>query len=240
MHQRVLIIEDDEDIARLIELHLNDLGCACDWASDGQTGLAKALGNGFDLVVLDLTLPGIDGMSICRELRSERNYTPILMLTSRADEIDRVLGLELGADDYLTKPFSIREFLARVKALFRRVESLRATPQVDGKTIIHHGDLTIDRMNRRVKMRGQKVELTPKEYELLLLFALHPGRTFTREEVLGSVWGPQFQGYGHTVNSHINRLRIKIEEDAATPRYVLTAWGVGYRFAETDELPQNA
>lgn len=239
MHQRVLIIEDDEDIARLVELHLNDLGCTCEWASDGGTGLARALGDGFDLVVLDLTLPGIDGMSVCRELRSERKYTPILMLTSRADEIDRVLGLELGADDYLTKPFSIREFLARVKALFRRVESLRATPQVDEKTIIHHGDLTIDRMNRRVKMRGQKIELTPKEYELLLLFALHPGRTFTREEVLGSVWGPQFQGYGHTVNSHINRLRIKIEEDAATPRYVLTAWGVGYRFAESDELPRN-
>jgi two-component system alkaline phosphatase synthesis response regulator PhoP len=240
VRRRILIIEDDEDIARLIELHLNDLSCACDNASDGESGLAKALRKAYDLVVLDLTLPKLDGLEVCRALRLEKNYTPILMLTSRAEELDRVLGLELGADDYLTKPFSIREFIARVKALFRRVEALRIGEQDDGKTAIDHGELFIDRLNRRVKMRGQKIELTPKEYELLLLFALHPGRTFTREEVLNTIWGLQFEGYDHTVNSHINRLRMKIEKDPARPQYILTAWGVGYRFADSDELPQSA
>ena len=239
MQRRVLIVEDDHDIARLVELHLIDLGCTCDIASDGEVGLAKALSQRYNLVVLDLTLPELDGMNICRELRQEKNYTPILMLTSRADEVDRVLGLELGADDYLTKPFSIREFLARVKAVFRRVEALRAGSQNGDKATVDHGELQIDRMNRRVKMRGIKVELTPKEYELLLLFALHPGRTFTREEILHTIWGPQFQGYDHTVNSHINRLRMKIEADPATPGYILTAWGVGYRFADCDELPEG-
>jgi two-component system alkaline phosphatase synthesis response regulator PhoP len=235
----VLIVEDDADISRLVELHLTDMGCACDSAADGEVGLAKALSRSYDLVVLDLTLPGLDGTDVCRELRSEKNYTPILMLTSRSDEIDRVLGLELGADDYLTKPFSIREFLARVKAMFRRIDSLRSEGQEDDQSTILRGELRIERLNRIVRMRGMKIELTPKEYELLLLFALHPGRTFTREEVLNTVWGPQFQGYDHTVNSHINRLRIKIEQDPATPRYILTAWGVGYRFAESDELPPH-
>jgi DNA-binding response OmpR family regulator len=240
MQKHVLIVEDDRDIAQLVELHLKDLGCRCDIARDGEDGLSRALKNGYDLIILDLMLPGLDGMEICREIRSERNYTPILMLTSRSEEVDRVLGLEMGADDYLTKPFSIREFIARVKAIFRRVENLKEESfrQEEASEIVR-GALAIDGMNRKVMMRGKKIDLTPKEYELLLLFAAHPGRTYTREQLLNTVWGPQFQGYDHTVNSHINRLRAKIEEDVAHPKYILTAWGVGYRFAEGDELPDD-
>ncbi|HTY58458.1 MAG TPA: response regulator transcription factor [Bacteroidota bacterium] len=240
MQKRVLIIEDDRDIAQLVELHLKDLGCVCEIARDGEAGLARALGGSHDLIILDLMLPGLDGTEICREIRSEKNYTPILMLTARSEEVDRVLGLEIGADDYLTKPFSIREFIARVKALFRRVEKLKEEASRNEETgeIIRAG-LAIDRVNRKVSIRGKKVELTPKEYELLLLFAAHPGRTYTREQLLNAVWGPQFQGYDHTVNSHINRLRAKIEMDVAHPQYILTAWGVGYRFAEGDELPDD-
>jgi DNA-binding response OmpR family regulator len=236
MHQRVLIVEDDRDIAHLVELHLRDLGCLCDIARDGESGLARALKGQYDLVILDLMLPGLDGIEICKELRLEKNYTPILMLTSRSEDFDRVLGLELGADDYLTKPFSIREFLARVKAIFRRVEALKDETTSDLSKEIVHGSLIIDRENRKVTVNGRKVDLTPKEYDLLLLFAVHPGRTYTREQLLNTVWGPQFEGYDHTVNSHINRLRAKIERDIAHPRYILTTWGVGYRFAEAEEL----
>ena len=234
--RRVLIIEDDRDIAQLVELHLKDLECRTEIARDGDSGLEKALKGGFDLIILDLTLPGVDGLEICREIRSEKHYTPVLILTSRSEEIDRVLGLELGADDYLTKPFSIREFIARVKAIFRRVEALKAESSGDETGQITFGELLIDRVNRKVLLSGKKIELTPKEYDLLLLFASHPGRTFTREEILNMVWGPQFLGYDHTVNSHINRLRMKVEKDFSRPRYILTAWGVGYRFAEGDEL----
>jgi len=240
MQQRVLIVEDDRDIAQLVELHLKDLGCQCDIARDGESGLQKALKNGYDLIILDIMLPDVDGMEICREVRSEKNYTPILMLTSRSEEIDRVLGLELGADDYLTKPFSIREFIARVKAIFRRVEALKdeSSRDEDADEIVRAA-LRIDRVNRKVTISGKKVDLTPREYDLLLLFAAHPGRTYTREQLLNTVWGPQFQGYDHTVNSHINRLRAKIEADIARPKYIRTAWGVGYRFAEGEELTDD-
>ena len=238
LQRRVLIVEDDRDIAQLVELHLKDLGCRCDLARDGHAGMAKATSNAYDLIILDLMLPGIDGTEICREVRAAKNYTPIMMLTARSEELDRVLGLELGADDYLSKPFSIREFIARVKAIFRRVEALKEE-QVDAADakILTRGALRIDRENRKVTLGGRKIDLTPKEYDLLVLFAAHPGRTYTREQLLNSVWGPQFEGYDHTVNSHINRLRAKIEEDVTRPLYIRTAWGVGYRFADGDELP---
>lgn len=239
MQRKVLVVEDDKDIAHLVELHLKDLGCRCDLAYDGESGLAKALHTRYDLIILDLMLPHIDGIEICKEVRSEKNYTPILMLTARSEEVDRVLGLEFGADDYLTKPFSIREFIARVKAIFRRIEALKEETKAEETGEINFAELTIDRQNRKVSVRGKKVDLTPKEYDLLLLFASHPGRTYTREEILNSLWGPQFQGYDHTVNSHINRLRIKIEEKATEPRYIRTSWGVGYRFAALEELPDS-
>ncbi|HEY5595631.1 MAG TPA: response regulator transcription factor [Nitrospiria bacterium] len=235
MPRKILVIEDDRDIARLVELHLRDLGCEVYLAHDGMVGLQQALSKPYDLIVLDLMLPGMDGLELCRRLRARPPYTPILMLTAKSSELDRVLGLEVGADDYLTKPFSIRELVARVKALFRRVESL-GSPSLPGESkMIRSGDLAIDVEKRRVTLQGQSAELTAKEFDLLLQFAKHPGRVYTRSQLLDLVWGYAHDGYEHTVNSHINRLRAKIEEDPARPRYILTVWGVGYKFAELEE-----
>ncbi|MFN0158683.1 MAG: response regulator transcription factor [Bacteroidota bacterium] len=234
MHQKVLIIEDDKDIAQLVQLHISDLGCACEVAFDGEVGLEKALKNRFDLIVLDLMLPGLDGLEICKEIRMEKNYTPILMLTSRSEELDKILGLELGADDYLTKPFSIRELVARVKAIFRRVGAVKDDVQGVARKQIHFRDLKIDLEKRSVLSHGDKIELTAKEFDLLALFARNPGKAYTRQGLLDSVWGYQFEGYDHTVNSHINRLRSKIESNPSAPKYILTVWGVGYKFAEEE------
>jgi two-component system OmpR family response regulator len=232
MSRSILVVEDDADIAELVALHLRDEGFAVETAADGETGLAAARSGRHDLVVLDLMLPGVDGLTICRTLRSDTRYLPILMLTARSAELDRVLGLELGADDYLTKPFSIRELVARVKALLRRAEAMAATPAEEVKTTIGAGDLVIDPQRHAVTVAGQPVELTAKEFELLHHFARNPGRVYSRMQLLDQVWGYGHDGYEHTVNSHINRLRGKIEHDPANPRYILTVWGVGYKFAE--------
>ncbi len=232
MPRRILIIEDDKDIAHLVELHLKDSGHDATVASDGHSGLDLALSKPFDLIILDLLLPGIDGIEICRRVRAASTTIPILMLTSRTSELDRVLGLELGADDYLTKPFSIRELLARVKALFRREEALRTEASVKTQKVVNAGGLVIDGEKRKVLHKGQPVLLTAKEFDLLLQFAQHPGRVYTRMELLDLVWGYGYEGYEHTVNSHINRLRAKIEEDPARPRYIVSVRGVGYKFAE--------
>lgn len=237
MTRKILVIEDDQDIASLVQLHLRDLGYEVDVAADGGRGLEQVLSGGYDLVVLDVMLPGMDGLEVCRRLRSQPGYPWILMLTSRSSELDRVLGLELGADDYLTKPFSIRELLARVKGLFRRAEGLggasRLCAPLSGKTLIQAGDLIIDLDKRSVTRRHDPISLTAKEFDLLLLFACHPGRVYTRAQLLDLVWGTGYEGYEHTVNSHINRLRAKIEPDSAHPIYLQTAWGVGYKFAES-------
>ena len=230
--RKILVIEDDRDIARLLELHLHDLGYDVHVAHDGVSGLKHALSKPYDLIILDLMLPGIEGLEICRNLRTKPNYTPILMLTAKSTELDRVLGLEVGADDYLTKPFSIRELLARVKALFRRMEALGAQLASGTQNTIQAGDLVIDAEKRTVTLRGKSVDLTAKEFDLLLQFAQHPGRAYTRSQLLDLVWGYAHAGYEHTVNSHINRLRAKIERDSAHPRYVLTVWGIGYKFSE--------
>ncbi len=228
----ILVIEDDPDIARLLKIHLHDMGYDVHMAQDGVTGCKQALSKSYDLIILDLMLPGMEGLDICRALRTKPNYTPILMLTAKSTELDRVLGLEVGADDYLTKPFSIRELLARVKALFRRVEVLGA-PQTSGRRgPICAGDLVIDIEKRKVTQCGKMIELTAKEFDLLLQFAQHPGRVYTRSQLLDLVWGYVHTGYEHTVNSHINRLRAKLEPDASRPRYILTVWGVGYSFAD--------
>ena len=232
MSRRVLIIEDDQDIAHLVALHLEDINCETETVSDGKQGLDRALDGGHDLIILDLMLPGIDGLEICRRIRSHTDYTPILMLTARSSEIDRVLGLELGADDYLTKPFSVLELVARVKALFRRMEILRSSDLDDEASPILLPELSIEPDKRRVMVRSEPVVLTAKEFDLLLHFARQPGRVFTRAQLLDSVWGYGHDGYEHTVNSHINRLRSKIERDPAEPRYIQTVWGIGYRFAE--------
>jgi DNA-binding response OmpR family regulator len=234
MPRHILVIEDNEDLAKLLEIHLCDLSYNVDLAFDGKNGLAKTESKSYDLIILDLMLPSLDGLEICRRLRSKSDYTPVLMLTSKSSELDRVLGLELGADDYVTKPFSIRELVARVKALFRRIDKLKSEEHVDKKAIIQAGGLVIDSDKRTVKLKGKSIELTAKEFDLLLHFVKHPGKVFTRSHLLDSVWGYGHDGYEHTVNSHINRLRNKIEENPAQPCYVLTVWGVGYKFAEFD------
>jgi DNA-binding response OmpR family regulator len=233
VQHRILIIEDDKDIAHLVELHLKDAGHDVTVAYDGNAGLELALSKHFELIILDLLLPGTDGIEICRRVRAVSASILILMLTSRSSELDRVLGLEIGADDYLTKPFSIRELLARVKALFRREEALKAETSESGK-IITAGSLTIDVGKRTVKRNGQPVTLTAKEFDLLLHLVKHPGHVYTRMELLNQVWGYGYEGYEHTVNSHINRLRAKIEENPAQPRYILSVRGVGYKFAEPE------
>ncbi len=226
MDQRILIIEDDKHIAGLIRTHLEEAGYPTELAVDGNAGLELALSGRFDLIVLDLKLPGPDGLDICRKIRDvQTDYTPILMLTSLSSELDRVVGLELGADDYMTKPFSVRELTARVKALFRRVEALKSEAPSASPELIRAGDLTISTEKRRALIKDTALDLTAKEFDLLLQFARHPGRVYTRAELLDLVWGYAFKGYEHTVNTHINRLRAKIEEDPSHPRYILTVWG---------------
>jgi len=231
MARRILVVEDDQDIARLVELHLRDLEAEVTLAFEGRGGLDLALRRSFDLIILDLMLPGIDGLEICRQLRGKTNYTPVLMLTARSADVDRIVGLELGADDYLTKPFNVRELIARVKALLRRVEALKQETR-DPTTVLELGALTIDVEKRTVRMGREEIELTAKEFDLLLHFARNPGRVYTRSQLLDQVWGYGHDGYEHTVNSHINRLRSKIERDHAQPAIILTVWGVGYKFAE--------
>jgi DNA-binding response OmpR family regulator len=239
MDKHVLIVEDEPKIARLIELHLRDLGCSVELAATARAGLEAVDSGEVDLVVLDLMLPDRDGLDVCRELRARKDYLPILMLTARSSELDRVLGLELGADDYLTKPFSVRELVARVKAIFRRVEALSDREEPVDEPIEVEG-LAIDPDKRRVEVDGRPVHLTAKEFDLLLQFARHPGRVFTRSELLDLVWGYTAGCYEHTVNSHINRLRGKIERDPSAPFYVRTVWGVGYSFVDPSRPDRDA
>ncbi|HZN22810.1 MAG TPA: response regulator transcription factor [Burkholderiales bacterium] len=233
--RNVLVIEDQQDIANLMRLHLADVPCNVELAFDGHAGLAAAEKKPFDLVVLDLMLPGIDGLEVCRKLRARPLYTPIMMVTAKAAEVDRVLGLELGADDYLTKPFSIRELVARVKALFRRIERLENPPATQADETLELGDLNVDVARREVRRDDVPVNLTNKEFDLLLHFMRNPGRVYTRVQLLDAVWGYGYDGYEHNVNCHINRLRAKIEKDQAHPQYIVTVRGVGYRLGDAPQ-----
>ena len=206
---------------------------------DGVAGLHKARAGGYDLIILDLMLPGMEGLELCRRLRAESNFTPILMVTAKSAEVDRVLGLETGADDYLTKPFSIRELLARVKAILRRRESWSKADEAN--ETIAAGDIVIERATRKVTVGGRDIDLTAREFDLLIQFAKNPGRVYTRAQLLDLVWGYGHDGYEHTVNSHINRLRGKVEADPHKPDHILTVWGVGYKFSDRTELaPQTS
>jgi DNA-binding response OmpR family regulator len=247
MKKTVLIVEDDLDIANLIKLQLLDLDCEVDISHDGLEALQMFKAGQYALVILDIMLPGMDGLDICKAIRATDSPVPIMMLTSKSTELDRVLGLELGADDYLTKPFSVLELVARVKALFRRA-SFRQTelnsPQnnetqthspsnlVSLDNLITVGELVINLRSRTVIARGENIRLTAKEFDLLTFFAQHAGQVFTRTQLLDKVWGYGHDGYEHTVNSHINRLRAKVESNPTKPDYILTAWGVGYKFVE--------
>jgi two-component system OmpR family response regulator len=217
-----------------VMVNLRSKQMAVDHAADGSTGLDMALTGQYHLLILDLMLPGIDGLDICRALRNEQVYTPVLMLTARTSELDRVLGLEVGADDYLTKPFSVPELVARVNAILRRSDQYRTPPATQADTPLACGELLIDPVRRHVQLAGKDIELTAKEFDLLWHFACNPGRVLTRSQLLDNVWGYGHAGYEHTVNSHINRLRAKIEKNPAKPRYVITVWGVGYRFSGTE------
>lgn len=227
---RILLVEDDPDIARLVQLHLDDIPAVTTHSERGDEGLALAREQSWHLIILDIRLPGLSGLDICRELRSEGHHIPVLMLTAKSSELDRVLGLELGADDYLTKPFSPLELAARVKALLRRAKLSSNQNQRNNAPKIALGPFEICSQSHSVSLRGTPIDLTSREFDLLLHFARHPGRVFRRTELLDEVWGYGHDGYEHTVNTHINRLRQKIEPDPTEPRFVVTVWGVGYRF----------
>ncbi len=229
--EKALIIEDDKDISELVAIHLADMDLEVDKAFDGKDGLMKALNNQYRFILLDLRLPLLDGFEICKRLRMEKVNTPILMLTSKSEEIDKVLGLEMGADDYISKPFGIRELLARIKAVLRRYDSSKKNDETEEKEF-RFDDLYINEGMRIVELNGNRIELSPKEFDLLIYLASHPGRTYTRMQLLNQIWGYEFEGFEHTVNSHINRLRSKIETNMNEPQYILTTWGVGYKFRE--------
>ena len=234
--RRILVVEDERDIAELIALHLSELPAEVTLAHDGTQGLQLALGSHWDAIVLDIRLPGLNGLDLCREVRAQMAHVPILMLTARGGELDRVLGLELGADDYLTKPFSVLELQARLKALLRRsavTASRSLEAQAHKPSMIEQGSLRVDRVQRRSWHAEVEVVLTPREFDLLWHFVQHPGRVFTRTELLADVWGYGHDGYDHTVNSHINRLRSKLGDDRAESGFIHTVWGVGYRFEVT-------
>ena len=231
--KKVLIIEDDPEIIHLLEIHLKDLGCEVISALQGDLGLAMAIDEVPDLIILDIMLPEMDGIEVCQKIRANAIRSPILMLTAKSEEIDKVLGLEIGADDYLTKPFSVREFIARTKAIFRRQKMDRNAENTKGNNgTMTFANLSINVEMRKVQLDERRIELSPKEFELLVLLALNPGRSYDRTKLLNLIWGYDFEGYEHTVNSHINRLRSKIEPDMGKPKFILTTWGIGYKFNE--------
>lgn len=230
MAKKILLVEDDDDIATLLRLNLQDEGFQIVHEADGAQALVQLEKSSWDAVILDLMLPHVDGLEICRRIRQMTRYLPVIIISARASETHRVLGLEMGADDYLAKPFSIIELVARVKALFRRQEAMGQNLLMDAGRIDCHG-LSIDPLAREVRLRGEPVDLTPREFDLLYYFARHPGEVFSRLALLDHVWGYQHEGYEHTVNTHINRLRSKIEHDPAEPEIILTVWGKGYKFA---------
>jgi len=228
--KKVLLVENDAPIAELVQMHLREEGLDVMHAASGDLGAELLARSHWDALVLDLMLPGVDGLEICRRARTMARYTPIIMISARASEVHRILGLELGADDYLPKPFSMLELAARVKALLRRTEALARDARIESGALSLHG-LEIDPLARELRRDGKLVELTPREFDLLYFFARHPGQVFSRMDLLNKVWGYQHDGYEHTVNTHINRLRLKVEQNPALPQLVLTVWGRGYRFA---------
>lgn len=234
MAYHILVAEDQADIRDMIELNLRNAGYQVTAVADGLAALASQTEQAFDVLILDLMMPGLDGLEVCKALRARGRSTPILMLTAKSTELDRVLGLELGADDYLTKPFSLAELLARVKALLRRAELLLAaqTAAKSQSSALRNGELEILPAKRQVSMRGTLLDFTALEFELLLHFAQHPGHVFSRNQLLTAVWGYSHDGYEHTVTTHINRLRAKLEHDPMHPQLILTVRGAGYKMRE--------
>lgn len=232
MGSKLLIVDDEPAIVELLKYNLEREGFTCLVAEDGEAAIKIAQDELPELIVLDIMLPKKDGFAVCRELRAMGHQMPILMLSAKGDEIDRVLGLEIGADDYLPKPFSPRELVARVKALLRRQELAQTQNATD---VLRVGDVELDPERYEVRVRGRKVELTPKEFELLHLLMLSPGKVLTRDLLLTRVWDFAYDGGSRTVDVHVRRLREKIEEDPAKPQFIETVYGVGYRFQDGSE-----
>ena len=233
MTATILVVEDDDDLRQTLARRLREGGYSVDQAATGPAALAAVAERVPDVVVLDVMLPGLDGVEVCRRLRAEHPLLYILMLTARADELDRVVGLEVGADDYVTKPFSLQEVVARIRSALRRAQAVRerlAAPG-DDEAPIESGALRIDPVRREVSVGGEDVHLTVREFDLLLFLARHPERPFTRSQLLERIWGITYEGYDRTIDSHVQRLRAKIEGDPGAPAFVRTVWGVGYKFA---------
>lgn len=228
--RKILIVEDDENIAELLSIHLRDEGFEVCVASEGILASSLIEENEWDALILDIMLPGLDGLELCRQVRKKEVYTPVIIISARAGEFHRVLGLELGADDYLTKPFSMLELSARVKAIFRRQLAIENT-YLKKPNKIFAGEFIIDPLSREIFLKNKSLDLTPREYDLLFHFIRNPGKIYSRLSLLNIVWGYQYEGYEHTVNTHINRLRIKIETQPNEPKRILTAWGQGYKFS---------
>ncbi len=230
--KEILIIEDEHDIADLITLHLKSQGHKITHFDNGKIGYSYAISNSWDIMILDLNLPGLTGIEVCKKVREKDISRPIIMLTANSEEDEKILGLNVGADDYLTKPFSVKELTARINALIRRTD-IQQNEEENVKEL-NFGDLSVDKQKRKVTIGGNRIELTPKEFDLLHLLMSNPGVTYSRKDLLNQIWSYDFDGYDHTVNSHINRLRSKIEEDPNEPTFVLTTWGVGYRFNDAE------
>jgi two-component system, OmpR family, alkaline phosphatase synthesis response regulator PhoP len=228
----LLVVEDDENISTAISEYFSRAGYSVKTVEDGLAGVRAALEDRPDAVVLDLMLPKMDGLAVCKELREKLSYLPILMLTAKDDVVDKVLGLEMGADDYITKPFSLRELEARIKTVLRRTRSAAGSDGLRNEAPITRGKLRIDAEKREVSVGDRQVELTPKEFDLLKLFASNPGRVFARKFLLEKIWDYSYEGYDRTIDSHINRLRAKVEDDPENPQMVLTVWGIGYKFSD--------
>ena len=233
--RQVLFIEDDPEIGALVCEELREHGCEVDWYKTGTAGWDHFQRESPDLIVLDLRLPSTDGMDVLRHIREADPHMPVVILSAKAEKRDVVRGLELGADDYVTKPFSSSELIARIDALLRRVQAERERRARDGEEI-RIGPITVYPKQHRALIEEEEVDLTSKEFDLLLQFVRHPGRAFSRGELLSRVWGEEFDGFDHTVNTHINRLRSKIEPDPDDPALIQTVWGVGYRFADPEQL----
>ena len=225
MAAKILVVDDEIKIVRLVRAYLEQAGFAVLVAEDGQTALIQARREKPDLVILDLGLPGIDGLDVARTLRRESD-TPIIMLTARIDDTDKIIGLELGAEDYVTKPFNQRELVARVRAVLRRAGGGSAP----APEIVHAGDITVDVQGHQAAAAGRPLDLTPTEFDLLLILVQSPGRAFTRLELLDRVQGDAYEGYERTVYAHVKNLRAKLGDDPRKPRYILTVYGVGYKF----------
>lgn len=229
MEKQILVVDDEKTLVKALKFGLEKEGYQIDAAYDGKEALDKVNNsdNHYDLIILDLMLPEVDGFEVCRTIRKSMDV-PIIMLTAKDEDIDKVLGLELGADDYITKPFNTRELTARIKSILRRVE----TSQEDLKKYINIGDLQIDLLHRRARLREEEVELTSKEFALLSFFANNAGKVFSREELLEQVWGYNYFGDARTVDVHIRHLREKIEKDPGNPEMIVTVWGTGYKFVD--------